>query len=307
MGYAYMLAVLAACTGMAFIYRWSERRQADRMVMVAAMGAAATVCIVAHILGFGVDLRTAHPSEWAIGAVLCLLGLTGIPCFLAAVARGDLSITWTILTLTFAPASAMSMIYPGETARPLGVFGLVLAAAAIVLLGLDMAQRHRSGRPDKPRKGWWLFMSLAAATNALSMYAYKLASALPERLGAPASPGASAANTAAFLLVTYAGIAVLAPIALALMGRRGTFGPGAGIGALGGLVIVVLGFFMMATLSSGIPGYLVFPVTSGGGNVVVAALSFVFLKERPSAFGWAGLVVGLASFVVFGFAMASPA
>jgi multidrug transporter EmrE-like cation transporter len=297
MGYVYMAIVLAAWTVIAFVYRWSERRQADRMVMSAAMGLAGTIWAVVYILAFDVDPRAAHPSQWILGIALGIVAAAGIPLFLAAVARGDLSITWTILTLSFGVASVAAMIYPGERPTAVGLTGLALAAVAVTLLGLDMYVRHRSNGPGKPRKGWWLFMSLAFVTNAVSLYAYRLADALPGSPGEVLPPGQAHANTACFLLTMYRVFAVTALVVLLFGGRRGKLGAGMGIGALAGTLLCAGSFFMMFAFSEKIPAFVLFPVANGGSNILVAVLSFLLLKERPKVFGWAGIAVGVVALV----------
>ena len=303
MGYVYMLVVLAAWTVIAFVYRWSERKQADRMVMSTAMGVAGTIWVSAYVFGSSVNIGHAHPSQWIIGTGLGFVAAAGIPLFLAAVARGDLSITWTVLTLSFAVAAVASIIYPGERPTPLGVTGLVLAALAVAFLGLDMFVRHRSNGPGKPRKGWWLFMSLSFANNALSLYAYKLADALPKASGHVPSAEQAQSNTACFLLTMY-GVFALAALAASIVGGlRGKRGPGMGIGFVAGTLLCIGSFGFMFALGLRIPACLLYPISNGGSSILVAVLSFVFLKERPGAFGWAGIAAGVASFVLLGLAM----
>ncbi len=303
MGYVYMAIVLAAWTTIAFVYRWSERKQADRMVMAAAMGIAGTVWAAVYTLGSGVHLTQAHPSQWVIGIALGFVAAAGIPLFLAAVSRGDLSITWTILTLSFAVAAVASMIYPGEKPTPLGMTGLALAALAVAFLGLDMFVRHRSNGPGKPRKGWWLFMSLSFTNNAISLYAYKLADALPRAGGRKVSEAQSHSNTACFLLTMYAVFALAALAASFLGGLRGKRSPALGIGFTAGTLLCMGSFGFMFAMGLGLPAHLLYPITNGGSNVLVAVLSFMVLRERPGPFGWAGIAVGAASFVLLGLAM----
>ncbi len=295
MGYVFMAVALSAWTVMAFVYRWAQSRQADRMVMSAGVGIAGTAWVVAYVLGFGIDLRLAHPVEWIIGVALGVSAVVGVPAFLAAVARGDLSVSWTLLALSFAPVSVMSVLYPGETVSAAGVAGLALAAAAVVLLGLDMAVRHRADHPSKPRKGWWLFISIAFGTNILTLYAWKLADALPKAGGAEVSTHASVANVAALMLTSYAVLSALAPVGLALAGRRGSAASGVGLGALGGTLLCAGSFSIMFALGAGVPAYLVFPITNGGANVLVVVLSVALLKERPGRWGVLGIVAGIAA------------
>jgi len=293
MGYAYMLVVLSAWTAIAFVYRWAERTQANRFLMTAAMGLAGTFWILLYALWAGIDFRGAHASQVILGCGLGLTVIWSIPVFLAAVARGDLSITWTVLTLSFALASLMVTIYPGERPTATGVAGLLLAVGAVTLLGFDMAERHRAPGPGKPRKGWGLFMSLSFLSNALSLYAYSLAAEL--------QPDNAPVHKLTFLLTTYVVYGIGSLLLGFLVRRPGSVKAAFLTGSVAGTLLLTGGLFTLEALTVGnVPGYVLYPITSGGSNVVVVVLSVILLKERPGRFGWTGIVVGLAALVLLG-------
>ena len=293
MGYVDMLVVLSAWTAVAFVYRWSERTQGNRFFMTAAIGLAGTVWVLLYAFCTGIDLRQADASQVILG---CGLGVTmawSLPVFLAAVARGDLSITWTILTLSFALASLMVTIYPGEQPTATGVMGLILAVGAVTLLGFDTAERHRTAGPAKPRKGWGFFMSLSFLSNALSMYAYSLS--------AEFQPNNAPTHKLAFLLTTYA-VCTAGSLLLAVLIRRpGSVKAGLVTGSVAGTLLLIGGLFALQALTvARVPGYVLYPITSGGSNIFVVVLSVILLKERPGRFGWMGIAVGLAALVLLG-------
>ena len=102
------------------------------------------LCIQSHYAAIGnaaycVAVVTAIPLAFhffgMFGAVMGALSAVNITIFLAAVARGDLSITWTVLTLSFSVPAIGSIIYPGEQATPFGIAGLLMVAVAVVLRG----------------------------------------------------------------------------------------------------------------------------------------------------------------------------
>ena len=99
MGYLYMAVVLAAWTSVAFVYRWAEKKQANRMFMGLGMGLAGLVLAVAYVLAGGLNLREAHMSQAWTGASLSVLAMIGIPLFMAAVGR---------VSLVFCPGCLMS-------------------------------------------------------------------------------------------------------------------------------------------------------------------------------------------------------
>jgi hypothetical protein len=116
-------------------------------------------------------------------------------------------------------------------------------------------------------------------------------------------PQTAAANTAVFMLMLYSVFAALSLAVVFFSARRGAVRAAVGIGTLGGATLCIGGFFAMFALQAGVPSYVLFPTTNGGTNVLVAAISVVFLGERPGKFGWAGIVAGVGSFVLLGLAM----
>jgi drug/metabolite transporter (DMT)-like permease len=309
MGALYLTLTLAAWTAVAFVYPWADKKNANRMVMSAAVGLAGTFWALAYVFARGIDLREAAASQIVVGAVLSVCITAYLPAFMAAVARGDLSITWTVMSLSFALASVLSMIWPGERVTGLAVAGLVLTAVAVILLGLDMHRRHRtppsgseaapaqsrSDGPGRPRKGWGLFDGIAFVVNSGSMYCFTIASHLP--------PDASPAHSAMFLLATYGVLTVLSVPAAIWARRTGSVKAGLGSGLAIGSIFLVGGLLQMLTLSVGVPACVIFPITTGGSNVAVALLSFLFLHERPTHLGWLGIATGLAAIVCLGVGM----
>jgi uncharacterized membrane protein len=261
--------------------------------MTAAMGLTGTLWVLLLALRGGIDFREAHTSQVILGCCLGVTVIWSIPVFLAAVARGDLSITWTILTLSFALVSLMVTIYPGERPTATGVTGLILAVGAVTLLGFDMAERHRAAGPGKPRKGWGFFMSLSFLSNALSLYAYSLA--------AEFQPDNAPVHKLTFLLTTYVVYGIGSLLLAFLVRRPGSVKAAFMTGSVAGTLLLAGGLFILEALTVGrVPGYVLYPVTTGGSNIFVVVLSVIFLKERPGRFGWTGIFVGLAALVLLG-------
>jgi drug/metabolite transporter (DMT)-like permease len=59
--------------------------------------------------------------------------------------------------------------------------------------------------------------------------------------------------------------------------------------------------FSLLALESHLPGYIVFPVTTGGNLFVVAAGGVLLFKERIGPFGIAGIMIGILSLVLLSF------
>lgn len=296
MGYIYMLGALGCWTAVSFVYRSAERRRANRFFMLATMGIAATVIVLLYTFAGEIDLRETHVSQVVVGCSIGLTALVGIPLFLAAVARGDLSITWTVLTLSFGLASLLAIIYPGERPTARGVTGLALAAAAVALLGLDMAVRHRSNSPAKPRKGWGLFISLAFVFNAFTLYAFKL--------GAHFQPDRNMVHSLGLLLSAYVVFAAGGLLLAFLVRRPGSVRAGLLTGAAAGTLLVNGGLLtLLALAAEKVPAHVLYPATNGGSSILVVLLSVLLLKERPGPYGWMGIAAGTTALVLLSLAV----
>ena len=291
MGYLYMTIVLACWTVIAFVYRLADRKHAHRLLMTTGIGLSALLLNAIFSLASGTDPFSAHYSQFIIGGIMGLTGIAGIMSFMAAVARGPISITWTVLSLSFASASALSLIFPGERPSMRGVLGLVLAAVAVTLLGLDMRERRRGNGPGSPKKGWGLYMVIAFLTNSVGLYCFTLANHF--------APDASAAHKFGYLLAMY-GTLGIGSLALALLFRKGgKIVVSVGIGAVAGMLLFGGGFFALAALkNAGVPAYVFYPATSGGSTILVVAVSVLILGEYPTRLGWTGLASGLIALIL---------
>jgi drug/metabolite transporter (DMT)-like permease len=312
LGYLYCVLALVSWTVLAFAYRLGERLGSNRFYMVAGMGLSALVLDLMLVVARGMDLSQAHLSQFLVGVGAGACVTANIPCLMAAMRRGDLSITWTVLTLAFGPAALLGIFYPGEHPTAGALSGLVLSAAAVVLLGMDAARRHRgqdatagqgqgagggegqvaSAPPGRRKKGWAFFMAISFATNIVGLYAFTLAKHL--------APDARLHQNLAFLVSLHAVFGCLG-LLLALVARAGGSARGGlTAGALGGSMIFTGGLFTTLAFSSAVPGYVVFPTTNGGSNVLVVALSVILLRERPGRLGWVGILAGVAALVLLG-------
>lgn len=67
---------------------------------------------------------------------------------------------------------------------------------------------------------------------------------------------------------------------------------GIGLGSFGGQLFSVL------ALEHGVPGYIVFPMTTGGNLFLVAAAGVVLFREKIGPYGIAGILTGVLSLVL---------
>lgn len=67
---------------------------------------------------------------------------------------------------------------------------------------------------------------------------------------------------------------------------------GIGAGSFGGQLFSVL------ALEQKVPGYIVFPITTGGNLFLVAAAGLVLFREKIGRYGVAGIVMGMLAIVL---------
>jgi drug/metabolite transporter (DMT)-like permease len=100
-----------------------------------------------------------------------------------------------------------------------------------------------------------------------------------------------------YLIFWYVGGLVFAAAAFAF-GKRYLsraellFGSAMGFCSLGGQ------FFTGEALTAGVPGYVAFPITTGGSLFLVALAGILLFKERVGPYGLAGLAVGILALVI---------
>ncbi len=103
-----------------------------------------------------------------------------------------------------------------------------------------------------------------------------------------------------YLLWWYAGSGVLSLAAFLSGSRRFAarevaIAFGIGVASFGGQL------FSLLALERNVPGYIVFPITTGGNLFVVAAGGVLLYKERIGRYGIAGIAVGVLSLVLLSF------
>ena len=197
--------------------------------------------------------------------------------------------------LSFALASAMVLVYPGERPTPAGVAGLVAAALAVALIGLDTMARPRGHRVARTRKGWAALMAVSFVLNAGCAYCYSLAAHL--------QTDESPAHRLGLLLASGAVLAAGTLVLSLLVRRPGSRRASLTIGPAAGLCSFATGMLLLASLAAGVPGYVLYPAALGGSNVTVVLLSVLLLKERPGRWGWCGIAAGIVAMGLMGLAI----
>ncbi|MGH9371194.1 MAG: hypothetical protein ACRD15_06655 [Vicinamibacterales bacterium] len=105
-----------------------------------------------------------------------------------------------------------------------------------------------------------------------------------------------ASYQAQYLLYWYLGAFVFA-IAALVHSRLRPYRREIWLGALMGACSLLGQAFTGLALSRGVPGHVVFPITTGGSLFLVAAAGLLLFKERVGGYGMAGMALGIAALV----------
>src|SRR5207237_1886849 len=130
------------------------------------------------------------------------------------------------------------------------------------------------------------YMSIAFLTNGLGVFGLRIL----------AADGLANTDTIQYLTIWYVAGALLAFLAWL---RSGKLLPREWI--IGGSMAVcsLCGQLGMAgALAGGLPGYVVFPVATGGGLSFVVAVGVSLFRERIGAAGYLGIAVGTVALVL---------
>lgn len=133
---------------------------------------------------------------------------------------------------------------------------------------------------------WLRLMLVAFLANGIGPFGLKI---LSER-------GLGTQYQAQYLLYWYLGGFVFAAAALwrsGLWPRRSEVMLGA---LMGGCSLLGQSFTGLA-LSHGMPGHVVFPITTGGSLFLVAAAGLLLFKEKVGPYGLAGMLLGIIALV----------
>jgi multidrug transporter EmrE-like cation transporter len=135
--------------------------------------------------------------------------------------------------------------------------------------------------------GTWLRLMLVAfVANGIGPFGLKV---LTER-------GLGEAYQFQYLFYWYAGGFAFALAALLHRGLRPTRTE-VGLGALMGACSLSGQSFTGLALANGMPGHVVFPITTGGSLFLVAVAGLLLFRERVGLYGAAGIFTGIAALV----------
>ena len=140
---------------------------------------------------------------------------------------------------------------------------------------------------EKRDAGVWLRLMLVAfVANGIGPFGLKILT----------ESGLASAYQSQYLLYWYLGGFVFAAAAL-VRSRLRPSGSEIALGALMGGCSLLGQSFTGLALSQGMPGHVVFPITTGGSLFLVASAGLLLFKEKVGPYGIAGMVLGITALV----------
>lgn len=133
---------------------------------------------------------------------------------------------------------------------------------------------------------WLRLMLIAFVANGLGPFGLKI---LSERNLAEYQPR--------YLVYWYLGGAVFGALAF-LRESRTVERREVALGAVMGVCSLCGQSFTGLALATGLPGHVVFPLTTGGSLFLVAAAGVFLFKEKVGGYGIAGIVLGIVSLIM---------
>ena len=133
---------------------------------------------------------------------------------------------------------------------------------------------------------WLRLMLISFVANGIGPFGLKILTEM----------GLATQYQAQYLLYWYLGGFVFAAIALRRSGLRPNRTE-VTLGALMGVCSLLGQSFTGLALSNGMPGHVVFPITTGGSLFLVASAGLLLFKEKVGPYGIAGMVLGIAALV----------
>jgi len=135
---------------------------------------------------------------------------------------------------------------------------------------------------------WYRMMAIAFLTNGLGAFGVRVLKDM----------GLAATHSSLYLAFWYTAGCLLAILAFTTGTHRKLLPREVLIGGLMGLCSSLGWIFLTFAIAHQVPGYLVFPVAIGGSLSIVAAAGVLGFKERVSAYGYLGILSGVAGIIV---------
>lgn len=235
-------------------------------------GAAVTVLVSMVITGH-FPLNT---NAILLGAVSGISSYIATLAFFMHIKQGQLSTSWTIISLSLAfPVLASILIWHEHPTINQGV-AMALIVAAFMLMGRKSVYAVRTGRLS------YIYLMVAFVLSGLGGIYFK---ALTEMKLQP--------YIFMYMLALYStGLILGLPFIVGNKAERNS--ADIQVGAFMGFAGAISSIFLLKALE-GMQGIVAFPARSLGNLVLTALLSIVVWKERLSASQWVGMALSIAA------------
>lgn len=263
-----------------------------------ALYRAATGIMAVSLAAFTFDFSNVRQLWSDVGVHACigaalywLSGFTSIK----AIQFGPLGVTWTIVRLSMLIPTFASILYwreiplsPVNTLLLFRGLGIVLATAAVLMLGIDMMRRRRNGQASHPRHRmlpWALW--LTAAFCAQGSWEILLRSTA-------AFPGDQHRH---FLVMVVFLFNMVLSIPILLIPANRPRRSDLALGVMAGLCAFI-GTGVRPLVLRDVPGSIVFPVTAIAVTLLVLCAGVFRWKERLGRYGMVGMIAAIIAILL---------
>ncbi|HET6452856.1 MAG TPA: EamA family transporter [Armatimonadota bacterium] len=281
--------VFASC------YKIAVRRNCNLHVVNVWVYVGSTATVLAYIL---------IKRELSMNAGALLLGIVaGVLAFFSTLSffhhmkRGQLSASWTVISLAVGIPVLASIFLWGEHPTMKQTIGMVLIVAALVLFGRHETSNGRSsfkvprsGFSDSPPPPITPSPHLHVMSFLLLMIAFVLTGVLNTTNKALVEWNLSAYRE--LYMLAFYGTAMILGGAIITISRQGSSASDRSVGFIMGLAGALSMLCLLIALQY-LPGIVVFPVRSLGNLTLTGFVSILAWKERLSRSQWLGIILSL--------------
>jgi drug/metabolite transporter (DMT)-like permease len=276
-------------------YRMGERRgiSAPHILAVVALAGTIVFAMRSNLAAWNVPL-----AVWVWGVLSGVTQFAAVKLIGPALRRGPLSPLWCAVSLGFVPAVLYAAVVWGE--RVAGMQMLAVAAGVACVVAASINPKPQAGEARARNAGHFgrilayglLLVTIFVVNSTITV-------AMTD-LGKRPGSGAAAYGQrygAEYLMLLYASLGACILVDN-VIGRRGL--PGRAVLLLGPLAAVgsIVGLDMQSRCLIWYPPAVVLAVAGVSAIVLVAVLSVIIFKERPTAFWLATIALGVGAVVL---------
>ena len=220
-----------------------------------------------------------------LGVLAGMLAFFATMTFFLHITKGQLSASWTVISLSVAFPVLASIFAWKEIPSPGQIVGLALIVVALVLFGHHESGNGSRGEREKDRRVAGMSFILLMVAFVLTGFISILNKALVQmNLG----------DFRDMYLLGYFGAPTIAGVLLLLAKRDGGDKTDKRVGLVMGMGGALSTVFFLIALQR-LPGIVAFPVRSLGNLIVTAIVSIIAWREELSRSQWLGIVLSLVA------------